>query len=89
MPVFIAGLGNKPLRQIRDNWSGGAPIRIRFGPALDLSEFMAKPDRVRTYKEIADFVMSKVAELGEIDRKTFKPLSGRDSVPALVLDDEC
>jgi 1-acyl-sn-glycerol-3-phosphate acyltransferase len=68
VPVFIAGLGNKPLRQIRDNWSGGEPIRIYFGPPLDLSDFMVRPDRVRTYKEIADFVMSKVAELGEIDR---------------------
>lgn len=74
IPVFIAGLGNKALRQISDNWNGGEPIRIRFGPPLDLSEFMAKKDRVRTYKEIADFVMSKIAELGEIDRATFKPL---------------
>ncbi|MDT4968382.1 MAG: 1-acyl-sn-glycerol-3-phosphate acyltransferase [Acidobacteriota bacterium] len=72
VPVFIAGLGNKPLRQIRDNWNRGEPIRIRFGPPLDLSQFMTRPDRVRTYKEIADFVMSKIAELGEIDRAIFE-----------------
>jgi 1-acyl-sn-glycerol-3-phosphate acyltransferase len=74
VPVFIAGLGNKPLRQIMGNWRGGEPIRIHFGPQLDLSEFLARPDRVRTYKEIADFLMSKVAELGEADRKMFGKL---------------
>jgi 1-acyl-sn-glycerol-3-phosphate acyltransferase len=72
VPVFIAGLGNKALRQIMGNWRGGEPIRIHFGPQLDLSDFFARPDRVRTYKEIADFLMSKVAELGEIDRKMYE-----------------
>jgi 1-acyl-sn-glycerol-3-phosphate acyltransferase len=72
IPVFIAGLGNKALRQILGNWKGGEPVRIRFGAPLELSEFMVKKDRVRTYKEIADFVMSKVAELGEEDRATFE-----------------
>jgi len=72
IPVFIAGLGNKVLRQISGNWNGGEPIRIHFGPQLDLSEFLARKDRVRTYKEIADFVMSKIAELGEQDRTMLK-----------------
>ena len=71
IPVFIAGLGNKTWQQIIGNWRGGEPIRIHFGPPLDLSEHLAKSDRVRTYKEIADFVMSKVAELGEADRAMF------------------
>jgi 1-acyl-sn-glycerol-3-phosphate acyltransferase len=72
IPVFIAGLGHNPLRQIAANWNGGEPVRIHFGPPLDLSEFLAKKDRVRTYKEIADFLMSKVAELGEKDREMFQ-----------------
>jgi 1-acyl-sn-glycerol-3-phosphate acyltransferase len=72
IPVFIAGLGNKVLRQINANWNGGEPIRIHFGLPLDLSEFLAKKDRVRTYKEISDFVMSKIAELGEQDRAMFE-----------------
>ncbi len=71
IPVFIAGLGNKVLRQINANWNGGEFVRIHFGPPLDLSEFLAKKDRVRTYKEISDFVMSKIAELGEQDRAMF------------------
>jgi 1-acyl-sn-glycerol-3-phosphate acyltransferase len=69
IPVFIAGLSNDLLRQVRGNWTGGEPIRIHFGKQLDLSEHLAKKDRLRTYKEIADFVMSKIAELGEEDRR--------------------
>lgn len=69
IPVFITGLGNKLAKQVLGNWTGGEPIRIHFGPQLDLSEYLARKDRMRTYKEIADFVMSKIAELGEADRK--------------------
>ena len=71
IPVFIAGLGNKFLRQINANWNGGEPVRIHFGAPLELSEFLAKKDHVRTYKEISDFIMGKIAELGEQDRAIF------------------
>jgi 1-acyl-sn-glycerol-3-phosphate acyltransferase len=67
IPVFIAGLGNDLPRQILGNWSGGEPVRIRFGEELDLSEFYTRPDRLRTHKEIADFLMTKIAELAEED----------------------
>ena len=68
IPVFIAGLGNDLPRQVLGNWTGGEQIRIHFGPQLDLTEQLAKKDRIRTYKEITDFVMSKIAELGQQDR---------------------
>jgi 1-acyl-sn-glycerol-3-phosphate acyltransferase len=68
IPVYITGLGNDLPRQVLGNWIGGEQIRIHFGPQLDLTEQLAKKDRIRTYKEIADFVMSKIAELGEQDR---------------------
>jgi len=71
VPVFIAGLSNKLAKQILGNWFGGELVRIHFGKQLDLSEFIARKDHVRTYKEIAEFVMSKIAELGEIDRESF------------------
>ena len=71
IPVFIAGLGNSLFRQVLGNWTNGEPIRIRFGAPLELGAFLEKKDHVRTYKEIAEFVMSKIAELGEEDRKTF------------------
>jgi 1-acyl-sn-glycerol-3-phosphate acyltransferase len=69
IPVFVAGLGNDLSKQVLGNWRGGEKIRIHFGSQLDLSEFLGKRDHVRTYKEISDFVMRKIAELGEQDRQ--------------------
>ncbi len=68
IPVFIAGLGNSLAKQVVRNWTGGERIRIRFGAPLDLTPLLVKKDHVRTYKEIAEFTMSKIAELGEEDR---------------------
>ena len=76
IPVFIAGLGNKLPKQVLGNWTGGEQIRIHFGAMLDLSALLTKPDRVRTYKEISDFVMDKIAELGEEDREMYSHMSG-------------
>ncbi|MEJ7624575.1 MAG: hypothetical protein WKF34_11345, partial [Pyrinomonadaceae bacterium] len=67
IPVFIAGLGNDLPKQILGNWAGGENVRIWFGEPIDLSEFYTKEDRRRTHKEIADFLMLKIAELGEKD----------------------
>ena len=71
IPVFIAGLSNNLPKQVLGNWFGGEKIRIHFGKQLDLSEFIAKKDHVRTYKEIAEFVMRKISELGEMDRELY------------------
>jgi 1-acyl-sn-glycerol-3-phosphate acyltransferase len=68
IPIFVAGLGNKLGRQVMGNWTGGPPIRIHFGPRLDLTEFHAMKNHVRTYKMIGEEVMAKIAELGEKDR---------------------
>jgi 1-acyl-sn-glycerol-3-phosphate acyltransferase len=68
IPVFIAGLGNDLPRQIARNWNREEVIRIHFGELLDLSDFVEKPNRLRTHKEIADFVMEKIGALGEQDR---------------------
>ena len=68
IPVFVAGLGNDLPKQILGNWRGGEKIRIWFGEPVDLSEFYAKGDRLRTHKEIADFLMKKIGELSEKDR---------------------
>jgi hypothetical protein len=51
------------------NWRGGEKIRIHFGKQLEIAPYLAKPDRARTYIEISEFVMSKIAELGEQDRR--------------------
>ncbi len=67
IPVFIAGLGNDLPRQILGNWTGGEKIRIHFGEPVDLEEYYSRPDRLRTHKEIGDFLMEKIKELAEND----------------------
>ncbi len=71
VPVFIAGLGNDLAKQVLGNWTGGEKVRIWFGEPVDLSAFYEKSDRLRTHKEIADHLMTKIAELGERDREKF------------------
>ena len=51
-----------------------------FGEPLDLEQFYAKGDRLRTHKEIADFLMRKIGELGELDKAKFGRASGVDAV---------
>ena len=79
VPVFIAGLGNDLRRQVLGNWHGGEPIRIHFGPVLDLSEYLTRRDHMRTYKEIGEHVMSAIAALGETDRDLHALPGGRET----------
>lgn len=69
VPVFITGLGNDLTKQVLGNWTGGEKVRIWFGEPVDLSKFYEKRDSLRTHKEIADFLMSKIGELAEKDRE--------------------
>ena len=69
IPVFIAGLGNDLPKQILGNWRGGEKVRIWFGEPIDLSGFRGKRDALRTHKEIADFLMTKIVDLGDKDRE--------------------
>ena len=72
IPVFIAGLGNHLPTQILGNWTGGEKVRIWFGEEIDLSEFYRRRDSVRTHKEIADHLMTKIGELADNDRAKFQ-----------------
>ncbi len=69
IPVFVAGLGNSVLGQIRANYTAGEAVRVHFGAPIDLRAFFEKPDRSRTYLEIAQHVMQCIADLGEEDRR--------------------
>jgi len=68
IPVFIAGLGIDLPKQIMGNWRGGDKVLIWFGEQIDLDEFYAKADRLRTHKELADHLMASIAALAEQDR---------------------
>ncbi len=84
IPVFIAGLGNSLLRQVMGNWSGGERIRIRFGEPLDLTSLLEKKDHVRTYKEIAEFVMGRISMLGEEDQAMNSLVGTKDDTMELT-----
>jgi 1-acyl-sn-glycerol-3-phosphate acyltransferase len=72
IPVFVTGLGNDLPRQVLGNWTGGPKIRIHFGRQIDFQQYLAKKDHLRTYKEISEVVMRKIAELGEQDKTLFR-----------------
>ncbi|MEK7725028.1 MAG: hypothetical protein AAB336_11795, partial [Acidobacteriota bacterium] len=59
-------------KQILGNWLGGEKVRVWFGEPIDLTAFYEKGDRVRTHKEIADFLMTKIGELGDKDKEFMK-----------------
>jgi 1-acyl-sn-glycerol-3-phosphate acyltransferase len=85
MPVFIAGLRRDKLHlQVLGNWTGGPKIRIHFGPCLDLKEFYAMKNHVRTYKAISDYVMAEVAKLGENDRSLYAPQTAHQPETEMV-----
>lgn len=71
IPVFITGLSNDLPKQVLGNWTGGEKVRIWFGEPIDLSEFYEKGDRLRTHKEIADFLMTKIGDLAKKDKDAF------------------
>ena len=71
IPVFVAGLGNKLGRQVLGNWTGREKVRIWFGEPIDLSGFFDKRDSLRTHKAIADFLLTRIGDLGERDRAKF------------------
>jgi 1-acyl-sn-glycerol-3-phosphate acyltransferase len=69
VPIFINGLCNDFLHQVRGNFDGtGAPVIIVFGEPLDLEAFHARGSRLRVQKEVADFVLEQIARLGEVER---------------------
>jgi 1-acyl-sn-glycerol-3-phosphate acyltransferase len=68
IPAFVAGLENRLGRLIARRWRGGEPVRVWFGPALEYDQFLPLPPAGATHRRIAEYVMAKVGELGELDR---------------------
>jgi 1-acyl-sn-glycerol-3-phosphate acyltransferase len=82
IPVFIVGLGNNVAKEIAANWLGGERVRIHFGKLVDPALYATKDPNARTYREITDLVMQRIAELGEQDRVTYGSAAGRDAAVA-------
>jgi 1-acyl-sn-glycerol-3-phosphate acyltransferase len=68
IPVFVAGLGNSISAILSRRWHGGEKVRLWFGPALQYDQFLDLPPAPATHRRIADQVMTRIQELGELDR---------------------
>lgn len=77
LPIFLNGLRNEFLAQLASNFNGnGSPVIAVFGKPLQLESFYEKPNKLRTHKEIADYVLGAIAELGQIEKTRRAALEG-------------
>jgi hypothetical protein len=67
VPVFVGGLGNSLLREVRRTLSGKrSPIRVLFGAPLELgTDTDLDPSRLRAQIEIGRRTLACIAELAE------------------------
>jgi len=70
VPVFVAGLSDSFAELLRRRVGGGERIRIWFGPAIDYRPFCDRSATAGTYRELSEFVMGEIRNLGESDRST-------------------
>jgi 1-acyl-sn-glycerol-3-phosphate acyltransferase len=74
IPVFVNGLSNDFVGQIRDGLRGkGEPIHLVFGAPIDFGRLLAAPESPRTYKQIAETCLQAIASLGEEERRIRYP----------------
>jgi len=69
IPAFVLGMSNDLGDIVRRNWTGGAPIRVLFGPPLDLEDLYAEGDLPPVHKKISDRMRDRIAELGDEERR--------------------
>jgi 1-acyl-sn-glycerol-3-phosphate acyltransferase len=69
VPVFINGLSNDVVQQVRGNFSGtGRKIHVLYGPAIDFSDLLTEAPSPRVFQQIADRAMAQIAALGQRER---------------------
>jgi 1-acyl-sn-glycerol-3-phosphate acyltransferase len=69
IPVFINGLGNDLVKQVKGNFDGsGPPVIVVYGKPIDFGDLCDKPGALRVYKRIADRTMQAIGELGQEEK---------------------
>lgn len=69
VPVFINGLGNDMVKQIRGNFDGqGKPICVVFGAPIDFGDLLEQKASPKLHRRIAERCMEEVARLGDEER---------------------
>lgn len=79
IPIFINGLSNNPVEEVRQNLGARRPITILFGEPADLSEFDDEdPVLLRNQVKAGRKVLSEVAKLAEQERELRAQLTSGD-----------
>jgi 1-acyl-sn-glycerol-3-phosphate acyltransferase len=69
VPVFVNGLGNDFVRQVREGITGtGQTVHIVFGAPVDFGGLLGAPESPRTYKRVAEACIDAISRLGEEER---------------------
>ncbi len=69
IPVFVNGLGNDLLKQVKGNFSGrGDKISVTFGAPIEFGGLLAEKSNTRTYRKISERCMEAISELGEEEK---------------------
>jgi len=69
VPVFVHGLGNNLVQQVRGNFNGSGPtINVVFGAPIELDQLLAEPGSPRLFQAISDRCMSEIARLGSEEK---------------------
>ncbi len=69
VPVFINGLGNDIVRQVRSNYAkSGDPVTVVFGEPIDFGTMLDGAPSPRLHRKISEHALDKIRELGNEER---------------------
>ncbi len=69
VPVFVNGLGNDLVKQVRGGLTGsGRPIHMVFGAPVDFGTVLRRPGGPRTYRQVAEKCIEVIGALGQEER---------------------
>jgi 1-acyl-sn-glycerol-3-phosphate acyltransferase len=69
VPVFVNGLGNDLVEQVRGGLVGtGTPIHMVFGQPVDFGGLLRNPGGPRTYRQVAETCLEAIRALGQEEK---------------------
>ena len=69
IPVFVNGLLNDLVQQVRGGVLGnGPPIHVVFGEPIDFGGLLEAPESPRTFKKISEVCLERIGELGREEK---------------------
>jgi 1-acyl-sn-glycerol-3-phosphate acyltransferase len=69
IPVFVNGLGNDLVAQVRGGITGrGTPIQMVFGAPIDFGSLLERPGAPKTYRLLAERCLEAIGALGQEEK---------------------